>query len=101
MVKMEKFVFERVENIVGKRGHAGYEHFLLFPHCFLKASFYGWLKLVIVYQWVNRFVLDLKPETLAEISLMALQNIKCVFKQLDTLATLQPYEASFGRKIQE
>ena len=29
------FVFETVENIVGK---GGYQHFLLFPQCFQKAS---------------------------------------------------------------
>ena len=32
-------VFDRVENIVGKRGNAGYQHFLLFPQSFEKASF--------------------------------------------------------------
>ena len=31
-------VFNRVEN-VGKGENAGYQHFLLFPHCFQKASF--------------------------------------------------------------
>ena len=28
------FVFDRVENIVGKVENAGYQHFLLFPQCF-------------------------------------------------------------------
>ena len=32
-------VFDRVENIVGKGEKAGYQHFLLFPQCFEKASF--------------------------------------------------------------
>ena len=36
-----KFVFGRVENIVGKGENAGYHHFLLFPQCFQKAS-YPW-----------------------------------------------------------
>ena len=35
--KME-FVLERVENTVGKEENAGYQHFFLFPQCFLKAS---------------------------------------------------------------
>ena len=29
-----KFVFEWVENILGKGENAGYQHFLLFPKCF-------------------------------------------------------------------
>ena len=29
-----KFVSGRVENILGKRENAGYQHFLLFPKCF-------------------------------------------------------------------
>ena len=29
-----KFVFRRVENNVGKRENAGYQHFLLFPQYF-------------------------------------------------------------------
>ena len=32
-------VFDRVETIVGKGENAGYQHFLLFPQCFEKASF--------------------------------------------------------------
>ena len=32
-----KVVFHRLENIVGKEENAGYQHFLLFPHCFQKA----------------------------------------------------------------
>ena len=34
-------VFDRVENLVGKGVNAGYQNFLLFPHCFQKASFLG------------------------------------------------------------
>ena len=32
------FLYDRVENIVGKGENAGYQHFLLFPLCFQKAS---------------------------------------------------------------
>ena len=41
--------FDRVENIVGKEENAGYQHFLLFPQCFQKASFLGSLKVWIVW----------------------------------------------------
>ena len=34
-------VFDMVENIVGKGENPGYQHFLLFPQCFQKASFFG------------------------------------------------------------
>ena len=37
-----------IENIVGKGENAGYQHFLLFPQCFQKASSSGSLKLGIV-----------------------------------------------------
>ena len=46
-------VFDRVENIVGKGENAGYQHFLLFPQCFEKASFPDTSKGVIVWKWVN------------------------------------------------
>ena len=38
-----------VENIAGKGENAGYQHFLLFPQCFQKASFSGSLKVVMVW----------------------------------------------------
>ena len=44
-----KFVFGWVENIVGEGENAGYQHFLLFPQCFQKASYTGSLKVVIVW----------------------------------------------------
>ena len=44
-----KFDMGRVENIVGKGENAGYQHFLLFPQCFQKASFSGSLKVRIVW----------------------------------------------------
>ena len=34
-----KFGLRGVENVVRKGENAGYHHFLLFPQCFLKASF--------------------------------------------------------------
>ena len=37
-------VFDRLENIAGKGENAGYQHFLLFPQCFQKASFLGALE---------------------------------------------------------
>ena len=43
-----KFVLERVENIVGKGENAGYQHFLLFPCCFQKASYTRSLNVWIV-----------------------------------------------------
>ena len=36
-----KFVFARIENIVGKGGNAGYQHFLLSPQFFKKTSYAG------------------------------------------------------------
>ena len=44
-----KFPLGRVENFVGKGENAGYQHFLLFPQCFLKASLSGSLKVGIVW----------------------------------------------------
>ena len=44
-----KFVLLKVENIVGKGENAGYQHFLLFLQCFLKASFSGSSKVGIVW----------------------------------------------------
>ena len=38
----------RVENIVGKGENADYQHFLLFPQCFQKASDTGSFKVLIV-----------------------------------------------------
>ena len=47
------FVFDRVENIVGKGENAGYQHSLLFPQCFGKSSFPDTPKSVIVWEWVK------------------------------------------------
>ena len=38
MIKKPAVVLGRVEKIVGKEENAGYQHFLLFPKCFQKAS---------------------------------------------------------------
>ena len=44
-----KFSLGRMANIVRKKENAGYQHFLLFPQCFLKASFLGLLKVRIAW----------------------------------------------------
>ena len=41
IAKMMISLFNRVGNIVGREENAGYQHFLLFPQCFQKASFQG------------------------------------------------------------
>ena len=46
-------MFERVENIVGKGENAGYQHFLLFPQCFQKASLSGLLKVRLFGKELN------------------------------------------------
>ena len=43
VAQMMIYVFDRVKNIVGKGENAGYQHFLLFPQCFQKASVLGGL----------------------------------------------------------
>ena len=40
----QKFFLGRVENIAGKGENAGYQHFLLFPQYFQKASFFWVIK---------------------------------------------------------
>ena len=44
MYQKMKFALVRTENIVGKGENAGYQHFLLFPQCFEKASSLGSIK---------------------------------------------------------
>ena len=51
-------VFDRVENIVGKRENAGYQRFPLFTQCFEKASFPDTSRGVRVWVWVNRSSVD-------------------------------------------
>ena len=38
-LKRYNFLFDRVENIVGKGENAGYQHFLLFLQCLQKTAF--------------------------------------------------------------
>ena len=47
--KCGKFALDNIENIVGKRENTGYQHCLLLPQCFLKASFPGSLFVDIVW----------------------------------------------------
>ena len=47
------YVLDRIDNIVGKRENAGYQHFLLFPKCFQKSSCPKSLKVRIVWERVN------------------------------------------------
>ena len=47
--QMVQFCIDRVENIVGKGENAGYQHFLLFPQFFQKASSPGSSKVIIVW----------------------------------------------------
>ena len=44
-----KFLLEIVENIVGKGENVAYQHFLIFPQYFQKASFARSLKVGIVW----------------------------------------------------
>ena len=44
-------IIDWVKNIVGKGENAGYQHFLLFPPCFQRASFPGSLKVGI--EWLR------------------------------------------------
>ena len=44
-----KFCVEWVENIVGKGESGGFQHFILFPQHFQKASFLGSFKVGIVW----------------------------------------------------
>ena len=49
VLKMIIFVFDKVENIVGKGENAGYQHFPLYPQCFQRAFYPGSLKVRIVW----------------------------------------------------
>ena len=44
-----KVVFQRTENIAEKEENAGYQHFLLFPQCFITAFSSSASKVVIVW----------------------------------------------------
>ena len=45
-----KFILARVENFVGKRDNAGFQHFLHFPQCFQKAFYTGSFKVGVVWK---------------------------------------------------
>ena len=67
--KNSKFVFGRVENIVGKGENAAYQHFLLFTQSFQKPSHSELLKMGIVWYRVNNatcnsFVIELNDNTI-------------------------------------
>ena len=49
VTQMKVFFSDSVENNEGKGENAGCQHFLLFPHCFQKASLPGLLKSGIVW----------------------------------------------------
>ena len=53
------FVFDSVENFVGKGENAGYQHFLLFPQWFHKLSFPEVLKVGIMWWRVNQYAYKL------------------------------------------
>ena len=48
IVQVMKYVFDRVENILGKGENAGYQHFLLFPTIFSEDYIFSVLKVWIV-----------------------------------------------------
>ena len=50
VVQSLKIALGWVENIAGKGENAGFQHFLLFPQCYQKASCLGSLKVGIVWQ---------------------------------------------------
>ena len=50
VAKMTIFLYDRVENTVGKGENAGYQHFLLFLQRFPKPSSLGSLKVGIVWE---------------------------------------------------
>ena len=56
-----KFVFRKVENVLGKGEIADCQHFLLFPKCFQKPPFSGSLKVGIVWERVKLENLFLSP----------------------------------------
>ena len=56
MAQKLKFVLGRIENIEGKGENDGYQHFLLLPQCFQKASSTGSLKVGIMWDLnMNKF----------------------------------------------
>ena len=70
-----KFVSRRLENIVGKGENAGYLHFLLFQQCFQKASFWGLLKVSVLWSTSDENV-DLFKQSIAVDIMNSLPNDK-------------------------
>ena len=70
VTKMIIFVFDRVENIVGKVEIAHYEQFLLFPQWFQKASFPEASKGVIVWEWVKHSF-DISPKAMPPVGIIS------------------------------
>ena len=54
--KMEISFCDRVENTIGKGENAGYQHFLLFLHCFSKPSSLGPLKVGLCGKELTKLV---------------------------------------------
>ena len=60
VAQKRKFGYRRLENIVGKGENAGYQHFLLFPQCFLLGSLPGSLKVRIVWCYqLQKLIVDM------------------------------------------
>ena len=79
-----------VENIVGKGENAGYQHFLLFPQYFQKASFSSSLKVGSVWYGVNPFpndkILDqTKLKAFADDKLNVTKMIISVFDRVENI----------------
>ena len=55
-----QFLTDRIENIVVKGENAGFQHFLLLPQCFQKASSLGLFKVRIVCERVNHYFAKIK-----------------------------------------
>ena len=53
VIQKLKFLLNMIENIVGKGENAGYQHFLLFPQCFLHSSLSASLRVEIRWSQVK------------------------------------------------
>ena len=83
-------VFDSVENIVGKGENAGYQHFLLYPQCFEKASFPDTSKGFFLWELVNffpndKFLDSSKLIEFADDNFGFDENGRNFFKQIETL----------------
>ena len=73
---LTNFVLLSVENIVGKGGNAGYQHFLLFPQCFQKDSLSGSLKAGIVWERFENLSLRHIEDFLLNNKIFAMTKLK-------------------------